>query len=181
MLVRALILSLAVMGVDVWSRAAIAQPATQPTAAQQRLLQAAGLRLALPTWVPAGFELTTVQVQADRQTRIGGLTYTAIYQRYDRATQRTTCFAIEATNGGIGGLPPGRQRYPVNSPVFGRTTLEVGRYGEASRPSLLSNWLGTGPFYRLVGAAVIPALARCENVTPQQAVQILESLQYHDR
>lgn len=155
-------------------------PETQLNPDQHRLLRALGLKIAMPTYVPPGFKLEKVQAEVERNTRIGGIGYTLIYRHYDVDSTKDFCFAIEATNGGIGDLPVGGRSYPINSPVFGKATLEYGEYGQASTPTFLSNWLGetNGPFYHFVGAEVIPGLARCNNVSVQEAVRVTESLQY---
>lgn len=150
------------------------------TQAQVQLLQSLGLRVAAPNYVPAGFKLEKVQAELARSVRVGGIGYSLIYQKYDSNSGKSFCFAIEATNGGIGSLPNGERSYPVNNPTLGISTLEYGRYGQASNPTLLGNWLGpeNGPFYRFVGAGVIPALSRCDNISHQEAVQVSESLIY---
>ncbi|MHC5833418.1 MAG: hypothetical protein ACYT04_99870, partial [Nostoc sp.] len=71
------------------------------------------------------------------------------------------CFAIESVSGGIGDLPSGSRSYPINSPIFGKSTLEQGLYGNAKQPTLLSQWWGkqNGPVYRFVGTGVMPELS----------------------
>lgn len=154
-------------------------PAESPlTPAQQQLLEASGLAIALPAYVPPGFVLEKVIAEASRQARVGGISYALLYRRYDSNTGQAFCFAIEATNGGIGGIPPGQESFAISSPTFGESTLEYGTYGAAQGPTYLSNWLGaeTGPFYRFVGADVLPSLSRCENIPAQEAIEVLESL-----
>jgi hypothetical protein len=147
---------------------------------QTQLLMALGLRVAVPTYVPRGFTLEKVSAEIDQQSRIGGIGYTIIYRRYDSNTNQDFCFAIQATNGGIGDLPDGSQSYPINSPSFGKSSLEYGNYGQTSSPTYLSNWLGgeSGPFYRFVGAGVIPGLSPCRNLSVQEAIRVTESIQY---
>ncbi len=164
-----------------------AQAESQPAASsltpvQQQLLEASGLAIALPAYVPPGFVLDKVIAEASRQARVGGVSYALVYQRYDSSTGQDFCFAIEATNGGIGGIPPGDESFAINSPTFGESTLEYGIYGTAQGSTYISNWLGTetGPFYRFVGADVLPSLSRCENIPAQEAIQVLESLTYQN-
>ena len=159
------------------------QPAASAlTPAQQQLLEASGLAIALPTYVPRGFVLEKVITEASRQARVGGVSYALLYRYYDSSTDQDFCFAIEATNGGIGGIPTGEESFAIDSPTFGESTLEYGIYGAAQGPTYISNWLGeeTGPFYRFVGADVLPSLSRCENIPAQEAVQVLESLTYQN-
>ena len=150
---------------------------------QLLLLRATEIKIATPTYIPVGFKLEKVQVEANRNTRVGGTNYTIFYRRYDTGSNKDLCFAIEATNGGIGDLPEGIQSFPVNSPIFGKTTLEYGRYGQAESSTFLSSWLGEkrGPFYRFVGAGVIPGFLNCTNLTTQEATRVTESLRYIKR
>lgn len=152
---------------------------TQLLPIQVRILQATGLKIVAPTYVPAGFRLRDVQAKAER-SRVGGLNYVISYERYDSKTGRDQCFAIEATSGGIGGLPEGDKSFAVNNAVLGKTTLYLGKYGVAQSQTLLADWLGgeRGPFYRFVGANVDSNLNRCGNISPQEAVKVTESLRY---
>ena len=145
------------------------------TPEQIRLLEAAGIRIVLPGYVPEGFEVEFVRAEVAR-TGIGGVQSLIKFVRY--AGSDTQCFAIRTTDGGIGGLPPGEESYPINSPVFGESTLEYGLYGQSNNPTFLSNWLGEGPFYSFMGAGVDAALDRCQNISADEAVRVVESLQY---
>ncbi len=147
---------------------------------QIELLKTLGLKVAVPTYVQPGFALEKAIAEIDRQARIGGIGYTIVYRRYDSSKNQDFCFAIQATNGGISDLPDGSQTYPINSPAFGKSSLEYGEYGLANTPTYLSNWLGeeSGPFYRFAGAGVIPELSNCRNLSPQEAMRVTESIQY---
>ncbi|MGV0024470.1 hypothetical protein [Phormidesmis priestleyi] len=153
-------------------------PDAQPTSAQLQILKASGLKVAAPSYIPAGFRLDEIQVNARRNSRIGGLGYLMIYRKVDRDSSQDFCFAIEATSGGIGDLPSGEKSFPVNNPTYGKTTLESGKYGAANRSTLLSSWMGSdrGPFYRFVGSEVNPALSRCRNISPPEAIKVTESI-----
>ncbi|MBW4420953.1 MAG: hypothetical protein KME13_17235 [Myxacorys californica WJT36-NPBG1] len=154
----------------------------QLTSHQKQLLKAVGLKIAVPTYVPRGFTLDKVVAQVDRQSRIGGMGYTVFYRRYDSDSNKDFCFAIEATNGGIGDLPEGSRSFPINSPTFGKSSLEYGKYGGAKSPTYLSSWLGEekGPFYRFVGAGVLPGLSTCSNISAQEAIRVTQSLRYQN-
>ncbi len=146
---------------------------------QKQLLKSLGIRIAVPGYVPHGFKLEKVLAEVDRDARSGGIGYTILYRKYDSNSNKDFCFAIEATNGGIGDLPEGVRSFPVNSPTFGKTTLEYGSYGEAGKSTFLSNWLGeeNGPFYHFAGAGVVPETSNCSNISVQEAIRVTESLQ----
>ena len=128
--------------------------------------------MAIPSYIPKGFELEKVLVKVERNTEFGGVGYTLFYRRYDSNSNKDFCFAIESTNGGIGDLPSGTRSFPINSPVFGKTTLEYGKYGQAEKPTLLSNWLGgeKGRFYRFAGVGIISSTSNCNNINTQEAI-----------
>lgn len=148
------------------------------TELQRQLLESSGLQIVVPSYVPSGFRLRKVQIEVEGEARVGGVDYSLIFQKYDSNSGEILCFAIQATNGGVGDLPEGEKTYLVNSPTFGQSTIEYGLYGEAENLTLLGNWLGQGPLYRFVGAEVIPLLSRCQNISPEEAVKISESLRY---
>lgn len=145
------------------------------TPTQLKVLRSLGLKVALPTYVGANFQAEKVLVEAGREN-VQGLRYFVIYRNFSA----NKCFAIESTSGGIGDLPSGTRSYPINSPIFGKSVLEFGLYGNAKQPTLLSQWLGkqNGPFYRFVGTGVVPELSDCSNITPQEAVKISQSIRY---
>ncbi|MBW4512145.1 MAG: hypothetical protein KME64_37455 [Scytonematopsis contorta HA4267-MV1] len=170
----------ALVGACVTASFAIAQPKPSSnqaklTTTQLKVLRSIGLNIALPTYVPANFRLSRASVEAGRENA-QGLRYLVVYENYDG----DRCFAIESTSGGIGDLPPGSNSYAINSPLFGKSSLEQGLYGNAKQQTLLSQWLGSknGPFYRFVGANVAPELSRCNNISPQEAVKVTQSIRY---
>jgi hypothetical protein len=154
----------------------------QLTQHHKQLLNALGLRVAFPTYVPRGFTLEKIIAEVDQQSRIGGISYIIFYRLYDNNSNKDFCFAIEAINGGIGDIPEGSRSFPINSPAFGKSSLEYGKYGQAKSITYLSNWLGEekGPFYRFVGAGVIPGLSTCSNISSQDAIRVTESLKYQN-
>ncbi|AVH64127.1 hypothetical protein [Nostoc sp. 'Peltigera membranacea cyanobiont' N6] len=145
------------------------------TPTQLKVLRSLGLKIALPSYVPTNFHADKVIVSAGREN-VDSLRYLIVYQNLSA----DKCFAIESVSGGIGDLPAGSRSYPINSPIFGKSTLEQGLYGNAKQPTLLSQWWGeqNGPFYRFVGTGVMPELSNCGNVTPQEAVKVSQSIQY---
>jgi len=175
-LVTAIVASVMMTGVA-HAQSAKPNPDAQLSPAQLQILKATGLKVATPSYVPSGFQLDEIQVNARRNSRVGGLGYLMIYRKLDRDSSQDFCFAIEATSGGIGDLPSGEKSFLVNNPTYGKTTLNLGKYG-AANATLLSSWMGgdRGPFYRFAGAGVNPALSRCRNISPQEAVKVVESI-----
>ncbi|MGI0490532.1 hypothetical protein ACN4EG_01870 [Alkalinema pantanalense CENA528] len=160
-------------------------PVTQPTARQLLVLQSSGLQVALPSYVPEGFRLKQILATTQRSSRLGGYTYTVLYEKVTNT--QIQCFAIEATSGGIGDLPQSKiASYPINTKAsqFSEGRLEVDRYGKSATPTLLSSWLSDrtvvapAAFYRFTGAGVIPELDQCSNLSPQEAIAVIESLRY---
>jgi hypothetical protein len=145
------------------------------TPIQLKVLRSVGLKVALPTYIPVNFHANEVIVSAGREN-VDSLRYLVVYQNLSTAQ----CFAIESASGGIGDLPSGSRSYPINSPIFGKSVLELGLYGDAKQPTLLSQWWGeqNGPFYRFVGTGVVPELSNCTNITPQEAVKVSQSIRY---
>lgn len=152
----------------------------QLTSPQKQLLKSLKIKVAVPSYIPVGFELEKVFVEVSRHSGVGGTGYTILYSRYDNNSNKDFCFAIESTNGGIGDLPEGIRSFPINSPVFGKTTLEYGQYGDAKKPTFLSSWLGEekGPFYRFVGVGLVPGTSNCNNISTQEAIRVTQSLRY---
>lgn len=146
--------------------------------AQLQLLKALKLKIVLPRYVPAGFSLTKVEVEQLSQTRFGGQRYNVVYEKYNSEASIRYCFSIEAVPDGVGGLPLGQQSFPVRNPALGESSIEYGSYGQANKMTLLGNWLGQGPFYRFVGAGVLPGASSCDNISAEEAVRISESLRF---
>jgi hypothetical protein len=146
-------LSYAVMGISLGALAPTAQSqglpnsgltslTTTPTSVQLAALQATGIKIVLPSYVPTGFQLDTVAVQANRSPKSGGYRTLIVYQKVEPVTTSSTaltaavtstpqCFAIEAVTTTAQALSPGTVSFPVNSPVFGSTKLNYGFYRTA--------------------------------------------------
>lgn len=183
--------------------------AVYPTAAQtgnlstqqQASLKALGIAIAVPSSAPAGYTVSKVDVKPcpSKAPREGkgvcrfGPNYGIIY----RNAKQDRCFAIEATGGGIGGVPA-EYEVPVATSLWGQVSLLFGQSNGALKtpsrqqlaspqPNLLSDWAGTGPFYRIAGADIVrrsyygerngKSVAQCRNtITPNDATKILRSL-----
>jgi hypothetical protein len=197
------------------------QPAPSPTQANatptgaaastltiedQTALKALGIAIAVPTDVPPGYTVSQVKLDpcpADSPRSAEGVCrfgpdYGIVYRN---ATQ-DSCFAIEATGGGVGG-PGAEYRLPFSIPLFGDGALQFGEGRESTKtpsaeqldspqPNIYTDWGSkdggtSGPFYRLAGADGVrgaylgerdgqPA-TQCQNtITPNEAVKITQSL-----
>ncbi|HLO48025.1 MAG TPA: hypothetical protein VK211_06340 [Kamptonema sp.] len=146
------------------------------TAAQIQQLKSLRVKIAVPTYTPPGFKVTSILIQPcpDNVTRCRfGPQYTITYQG-----PNNTCFAIEAVGGGIGGVDLA-SKLPVNSPVFGKNFIYYGSGGGNPSPTIFSDWLqGPELFYRFVGQGATDKLTNCKNINPQEAVRVTESLRY---
>lgn len=142
---------------------------------QLQQMKAVGMRMVMPTTVPAGFRLTTVASRSDSRF---GPSYLLVYRK------GSACFGIEGTRGGIGGIPTGDAgSYPIKNAVLGRGQLEY-RRSAAEQPQLISQWLGRDPFYRFVGANYQfngdSELSGCQEISVKDAILVSESLRYLD-
>lgn len=142
---------------------------------QLQQMKAVGMRLVMPTTVPAGFRLTSIASRSDARF---GPSYLLVYRK------GTACFGIEGTRGGIGGIPTGDAgSYPIKNAVLGRGQLEQ-RRSSAGEPQLISQWMGRDPFYRFVGANYSfnggSELANCQDITVKDAILVSEALRYLD-
>ncbi|MEP0919661.1 hypothetical protein NC981_22795 [Leptolyngbya sp. DQ-M1] len=181
---------------------AFGQPANQSgslTPKQQASLKSLGIAIAVPSFIPAGYTVSKVEVKpcpanaprSDKGTCRFGPQYGIVY----RNAQQDRCFAIEATGGGIGGVPA-EYEVKINTQLFGETSLLFGQQnGEfkmpssqqlnSPQPNLLTDWAGVSPFYRISGAEIVQksyykgASAQCRNtITPNEATKIVRSLSW---
>lgn len=141
---------------------------------QKAALRALNIKIVVPAYVPAGFRIANVLTIKNSE----GTGSAIIYK-----DKNNRCFAIETTSGGVGDLG-GNRSYRFNNLVFGRSTLEEGKFGISSRSTLLGQWLGSGPFHRFVGGGYISSvqikydLSGCNNISLQDAIRVSESLRY---
>jgi hypothetical protein len=173
------------------------------TAPQQTALKALGIKIAVPSAVPAGYTISKVEVKPcpaqTPRSATGTCRFGPNYGIVYRHAKQDRCFAIEATGGGIGGVPAG-YGVSVNTALLGQVTLLFGAPNAALKqpstpqlaapqPNLLSDWGGTGPFYRIAGADLVrptyygeregKSVAQCRNtITPNEAMTIMQSLSW---
>jgi len=143
-----------------------------------------GVDVVVPGAVPPGFSVTDIRTQQAADGGTGGSSYIVVYQ--DSTDQ---CFAIEFAADGIGDPSATENRLPIEPPLFDTPGygLNYGPFQDDSMreqfpdSNLYSDWLlGPAGAYRLVGAAYIkslfPELANCQDIAPQEAVSVVESL-----
>jgi hypothetical protein len=168
------------------------------TPQDQASLKGLGIAIAVPTDVPSGYSVSKVAVKpcpagsprSDKGVCRFGPEYGIIY----RNAKLDRCFAIEATGGGVGGVPA-EYEVKVKTRLLGDVSLlfgqQNGKFKTPTRqqlatpqPNLLLDWGGTGPFYRIAGADFVrrayyqgkPA-SECRNtISPNEATKIVRSL-----
>ena len=151
---------------------------------QTNQLKSLGTKVAIPNYVPAGFQVASVKVKpCPSGVRRFCPDYAIIYRN-----PNNSCFAIESTGGGIGDMPSAdlERSYPVNNSILDKSAvLKYRKNDRPSGPNLIGSWMGQGPFYRFTGAgsrfflgAATPELSNCSNISPQEAVRVSESLRY---
>ena len=150
------------------------------TPEQTAELRVLGSPLVVPTDIPTGFLVERAEVIQDE--RAAG--YQILYR-----DSSDRCFAVEHTVAGIGSTPETEYRIPIQPPLVGEGEygLNYGSYvasdlqAQFPEPTLMSDWLPKdNGYYRLAGATYINerlAPSRpCQDITPEEAVQIVESL-----
>ncbi|MFM9265518.1 hypothetical protein [Tychonema sp. BBK16] len=157
---------------------------TQLSDKQTNQLKSLGSKVAIPSYVPAGFQVASVEVKpCPSGVRRFCPEYAIIYR-----SSNNSCFAIESTGGGVGDMPSANleRSYPVNNSILGKSEVLKYRKGDRlSGPTLIGSWMGEGPFYRFTGAGsrfllgTTPTeLSNCKDISPQEAVRVSESLRY---
>lgn len=154
---------------------------SQLSQTQINQLKTLGVKIAVPSYVPAGFKVDSVRV---KPCPSGGRRFCPDYAIIYR-NSNNSCFAIESTGGGIGDMPSENleQSYPVNNPILGKSTvLKYRKNPRLSGPTLTGSWMGNSPFYRFTGAGsrlvVNVELSNCTDISPREAVRVWESLRY---
>jgi hypothetical protein len=132
-------------------------------------LGALGIRVAVPTYVPAGFVLEEVKTTPckTRARRSSSGTCSMEPDYFVRYHKGSAWYAMEGTGGGIGGTSL-TYKTPVTTKAFGVVDLRFGAGPDgiglapsraqmhAVQNELYCDWLGTGPFYHLIGERIAP-------------------------
>jgi hypothetical protein len=171
------------------------------TNTQLAALRASKMAVVLPGYVPSGFQVASVVVQPCRREDCRGLGepgYLVVYR-----SPYKSCFAIRGTSGGIGDIDY-EYEVPVETKLFGKTRLSFGSNINLPRKAptsvqlqaphaiLLTDWFplpGRGPFYSLISGngytyddsgnpPFKPTPGCVTSITPQEAIQIVQSLEW---
>lgn len=162
---------------------------TQPSSIQTAILLATGLKIIVPSYIPQGFTLADIEVQAERNPKNDSSSYTLFYRDRDGLN----CFGIQGSNRAYLGKridDPNTKFFKVNSAFFGKTNLLIIPL-QVNQQFMRSDWLTespkcqfnddrcTGMGYRLIGATDSYAqLKRCKDVSIPEAIKITESFRY---
>lgn len=109
-------------------------PDPQPTAkasghslvsiSQQESLKSLGIQIALPKYVPAGFQTAEIVTKpctaSDKKFCRSDPQYEVKYRNGENH-----CFAVSAVSGGVGGPDGGRYNRDINTPLFGKVKVAV--------------------------------------------------------
>jgi len=153
------------------------------TKPQLAALNALGVKVAVPGYIPKGFRVVNVTTQCPGETLKTcrpGPSYDIVFR-----SPAGTCFVIEGTSGGIGDGNL-EQTVTVKSKLFGpiKIGLNNSRYpkrSDAKIDPIFTEWLTqsprSGPFYHFYSGEPYPA--GCTSKVPfNEAVKIVESLKW---
>jgi len=155
-------------------------PQFSPEQIQQ--LRGVGIKIAVPTYIPQGFQVGSVRNTSDAHYK----GYKILYRRADN-----TCFSIEAITGGIGDDPELEHYLSYRSQLFGDGKLGYGKYTDSNlrqefpQEEMTTGWMPADnfhTFYRFNGANWENAnqvKAQCnKDITTTEAIRVIESLNY---
>lgn len=154
------------------------------SASQQESLNSLGIQIALPKYVPAGFqtaEITTKPCTAsDKKFCRSDPQYEVKYRNGENH-----CFAVSAVSGGVGGPDGGRYNREINTQLFGKVKVAVDMINRdrimepmtediANTPQKDISILpaGNSPFY------FVNTCSETAFMTPNEFIKIVESLDW---
>ncbi|TVQ21691.1 MAG: hypothetical protein EA367_05440 [Leptolyngbya sp. DLM2.Bin15] len=158
------------------------------TADDMNILRQAEIPIALPTYIPEGFQVDYVEAFAPNPGPGSGHGYLITYRQPQLSGTEAACFEVEASTGGFGGPVPERSQ-TIDPPAFVQDAshptyqifwTETGDpEGPFPEPVLFSDWIeGDGAFYRISSRMTMRRY--CNLLRPETAHQILESFRYVD-
>jgi hypothetical protein len=154
------------------SAPASASPGTDLTAQQDASLRALGIRVAVVTYIPAGYAIEDVTITpcAHRARRAGNGTCSEGPDYILRYYKGSSWFAIEGTGGGLGETRLTYKTF-VKTQIFGTVPLRFGPGPDgiglppsaaqlrAAQNEVYCDWLASGPsgpFYHVIGERIAP-------------------------
>lgn len=155
--------------------------AAKLSAEQIEQLQGLGIKIAIPTQVPAEFVVSNVKTQEiKRQGQGGDPSYMIVYRK-----PGGTCFVIESARDGLGGPVPENSmpiKVRVGSALEGYDYRLYWQEQETGKPPFpkpiaFSDWIAdSDAFYRLSSGSIVAQ--DCQSISPELAVTLIESLEY---
>jgi hypothetical protein len=175
------VLALVAGAVMALSTPASAAPGGDLSSRQTSTLDELGIRVAVPTYVPAGYVLEEVKTTpcASSSRRSSNGTCSTGPDYFVRYHKGSSWYAMEGTGGGIGGTSL-TYKTPVTTKAFGVVDLRFGSGPDgvglapsgaqmhAMQNELYCDWLGSGPFYHLIG----------ERISPDVMAKVLASVEW---
>ena len=134
-------------------------------------------KVIVPTYIPPGFQMDRLTIE---DSRVHGPSYQIIYRNANNF-----CFSIKGASGEFGGGPTDSEIVEVDSPALGKVIVGYVKFSEVSNQS--SIFLTEAPIKKgsqgyLFLSPAVPYLGssglKCRTITIQEAVKIVESLQY---
>jgi len=165
-----------------------ASPLRHLTTEQSRSLKTLGIRIAVPSYVPRGFTVSSVKTEPcpakSQRTATGVCRFGPTYQILYRNPQRT-CFEISAVGGGLGGADP-EFVFPVESQLLGKTTIGFGNMpGDGKPPSAkqltqpqpqIWSWpAGESPYYQIRTLEHREGCGKNLSLTPLEVKRMFQS------
>ncbi|HEY9737169.1 MAG TPA: hypothetical protein V6D06_12835 [Trichocoleus sp.] len=183
------------------SFAGTSSPGALPDA-YQAALQTLGIDVLVPGTVPPGFTVSKLEVEpcpVDYPYREGEICRFGPAYRITYRDDNSTCFAIEAVGGGVGGAVP-EYSFDVETALFGVVPIGFGQFGfqpgqpigpsrqmptldqrQSPQANTMSGWMGTGPFYRVVTDLQNDNVFPCfRSITPEAVGEIVTTLKWLD-
>lgn len=154
------------------------------SASQLESLKSLGIKIAIPQYVPQGFEVAEIKTEPCRDGEQAGANGVCRFRPSYKVVYRNAqnhCFAVDAVGGGVGG-PNGVYTRAVNTNILGKVDINVGISGSgepitdaianAPQERLWTFPAGNSPFYSMntCGTEVY--------MTPNEFIKIVQSLEW---
>lgn len=153
----------------------IAQHSENPLSTEQlSQLRSLDMRVIVPTYVPAGFELTELKIYKgsppDQRTRPDDVPfYWMIFQG-----ENNTCFRLMSGNQGFRDRP--QNRISVNTKSFGTITVDYGKSQSRPEVELIQAGIPLPESYRLDSG--INPNTPCKPMPVEEYIKVLQSIEF---